>query len=186
MREKRASTEEAVERKKARIRAYNARPEVKARKRAYASKPEVVAARKAYYRRPEVLARYKERSGTEAHREYCKQWRQTPSGKQKLKASGLRQSSFTEELRSTLLEAQGFACAVCGRPFTSEKNIHADHCHETGVPRGLLCNLCNVAEGLIKKTGLSPREFGERLRNYLEATPCSSLNQTSGSPVKEF
>lgn len=140
--------------------------------RKYNSKPEVVAKRKAYYQRPEVKQRYKDRANTERQKAYMKEWRQSESGKASLKAAGLRQRAFTLEMWETLRRLQGNACAICRRPFGDDlRKIHADHCHDTKEPRGLLCQNCNHAEGQIKKTGLTPEEFAKRLQHYLDSPP---------------
>lgn len=57
---------------------------------------------------------------------------------------------------NALLREQGGVCAVCGK---GEPNAHGrtgkqfrlavDHCHETGAVRGLLCQKCNRAIGLL-------------------------------------
>lgn len=57
---------------------------------------------------------------------------------------------------NALLRKQGGVCAVCGK---DEPNAHGrtgkqfrlavDHCHETGAVRGLLCQKCNRAIGLL-------------------------------------
>ena len=36
-------------------------------------------------------------------------------------------------------------CAICG----SEDKLRLDHCHATGFIRGVLCNSCNLALGLL-------------------------------------
>ncbi len=42
-------------------------------------------------------------------------------------------------------------CAICHKPAPTEKPFFVvDHDHETGMVRGLLCNSCNVALGLLK------------------------------------
>jgi hypothetical protein len=57
----------------------------------------------------------------------------------------------------TMLREQGGVCAVCGK---DEPNAHGrtgkqfrlavDHCHKTGEVRGLLCQKCNRAIGLLE------------------------------------
>lgn len=43
------------------------------------------------------------------------------------------------------LDEQGGVCAICRFPCTRE--LAVDHCHKTGVVRGLLCSGCNTALG---------------------------------------
>lgn len=150
------------------------------RQRRYNAKPEVQARRKAYYRQPEVLARYKARTEAGAQKEYMRQWRQSESGKRKLKESGLRQRGWTLELWETMIKLQGNKCAVCRSAFPDNyREIHADHCHESMQPRGLLCQPCNLAEGLIRKTGLDPEEFGRRLSLYVGNPPAARVGSES-------
>ncbi len=42
-------------------------------------------------------------------------------------------------------------CAICGtdKPAGKGARLHVDHCHETGRVRGLLCQRCNGAIGLL-------------------------------------
>lgn len=163
MARKRVLTPEQREAQRLRQRRYNATPEAKAK-------------RAEYYRRPEVQARYKARAESGAQKEYLKQWRASEHGKMTLKAGGLRQRGFTLELWETLLSLQGNACAICRKPFPDNyREIHADHCHEHNLPRGLLCQACNHAEGQIRKTGLTPEEFGRRLAAYLGNPPAARV-----------
>jgi hypothetical protein len=49
-----------------------------------------------------------------------------------------------------LLERQGGTCAICPRTADSQKRrLHVDHDHSTGKVRGLLCDQCNRAVGLL-------------------------------------
>lgn len=48
-----------------------------------------------------------------------------------------------------LLQKQDEKCAICKKDFET-KTPHVDHCHTTGVVRGLLCHNCNTAIGLVK------------------------------------
>lgn len=42
-----------------------------------------------------------------------------------------------------MLNAQGGACAICKLPEPINKKFDVDHCHATGIVRGLLCTSCN-------------------------------------------
>ncbi len=79
-------------------------------------------------------------------------WNQT----YKLKRMGLTPEQFQE-----LLEAQGYACAMCREPFRQNQRICIDHDHSCCPPstpsrccgkcvRGLLCLTCNIALGYIE------------------------------------
>ena len=165
-------TPEQVELKRLRVKAYNARPEV-------------IARRHEYYMRPEVRAKYIERNKNGEQREYMKAWRQSPTGKAALKEAGLRQRGFTLALWEQLRALQGNACAICRRQFDDDlRFIHADHCHDTELPRGLLCQACNHAEGQIKRTGLSPLEYARRLSAYLESPPAKEVAEMTPNPER--
>ena len=48
---------------------------------------------------------------------------------------------------------QNHSCAICGlHEQESPKALAVDHCHITGIIRGLLCSNCNRAIGLLKDT----------------------------------
>jgi len=49
----------------------------------------------------------------------------------------------------SILKQQGGGCKTCG--YSSPKHhLSIDHCHKTGVVRGLLCPWCNLALGYVK------------------------------------
>jgi len=51
----------------------------------------------------------------------------------------------------TLLKLQYNRCAICRKHVMNlPKRLYVDHCHKTGKIRGLLCNSCNTALGLLK------------------------------------
>ncbi len=58
---------------------------------------------------------------------------------------------ITEQDFWDMLDEQEHKCALCTKPFTTLKqnDCHIDHCHETGVVRGLLCMKCNVGLGMM-------------------------------------
>lgn len=53
------------------------------------------------------------------------------------------------------LADQGGVCAICGKPETwrhrkgTACSLSVDHCHESGVIGGLLCQKCNAAIGML-------------------------------------
>lgn len=82
-----------------------------------------------------------------------------------------RNFGITLEDYNTLLEAQGGACAVCGKLNGSDihsgertKQLSVDHDHKTGAIRGLLCNDCNRAIGQLQENP----EILRKAADYLE------------------
>lgn len=77
---------------------------------------------------------------------------------------------ISEQDYDRMFQGQGGLCAICGHPESKGRGAGAgrlcvDHCHTTGVVRGLLCTLCNSAIGKL-------RDDPAILRNaiaYLEA-----------------
>lgn len=87
--------------------------------------------------------------------------------KQRTKTLRKAHPDATIELYEQLRREQGAECAVCGLPESDNRNgrLHLDHDHKDGGGiRGLLCNRCNMALGLML-------DEPERLRaaaDYLE------------------
>ena len=81
-------------------------------------------------------------------------------------ARNLRNVGLTLEDYDTMLAGQGGGCAICGNHESGDKRtprFHVDHCHATGVVRGLLCSSCNLGLG---KFADSPERL-ERAALYL-------------------
>lgn len=67
-----------------------------------------------------------------------------------------RRTGFTPEVFSAKLKAQEGACYICQRLFADlpKRDVCADHDHETGSPRGILCRTCNVMLGSAKDSSI--------------------------------
>ena len=73
--------------------------------------------------------------------------------KEKGRRNKLKQSyGITLEQYESLLRAQNHKCAICEKDETQvqRNRLFVDHCHVTGVVRGLLCHPCNSAIGFLK------------------------------------
>lgn len=78
----------------------------------------------------------------------------------------------TAEHFDQLLDAQGGCCAICEQTPTAEAGRastqwNVDHCHGTGVVRGLLCRGCNVGIGQLKDDPQLVRRAAEYVEHYL-------------------
>jgi Recombination endonuclease VII len=65
---------------------------------------------------------------------------------------------------------QNYSCAICESKTNKTTgtrefwNFSVDHCHDSGKVRGILCNNCNRALGLLQDSA----ELLQRAKNYLE------------------
>jgi Recombination endonuclease VII len=80
-----------------------------------------------------------------------------------------RNYGITLEDYEAMFTSQGNCCAICRRE-PGNRPLHVDHCHDSGVVRGLLCHQCNWYLGTIE----ADRGVLERLLEYLK---------TNNSPV---
>lgn len=108
-----------------------------------------------------------------------------------------------KEEKQKFYDAQNGLCPVCGRELDKDVlSNHLDHDHELNGPkagkvRGLLCNLCNAAEGQMKhkfsRSGLKGRDVDylvwlENLLAYLRTdyTQNNIHPNFVGDKAKEF
>lgn len=66
-----------------------------------------------------------------------------------------RNYGINMDVYEQMLNEQNHLCKICGEEGFTMANYHSmklvvDHCHSTGVVRGLLCHNCNRALGLLK------------------------------------
>lgn len=86
-----------------------------------------------------------------------------PNYRDKQKGWNLGRYGITIEEFEAMKTKQNNLCAICQLDFV--KTPHVDHCHETGLVRGLLCSNCNTAIGLMND---SPQIL-ERAIHYLSS-----------------
>lgn len=74
-----------------------------------------------------------------------------------LRASDLRKDfGISLDVYQQMFVQQKGVCAICKRPERSMRNgkvkwLAVDHCHKTGVVRGLLCEACNTSGGRMEE-----------------------------------
>jgi hypothetical protein len=92
------------------------------------------------------------------------------ANKEKVAAySRFRNTGVTQEQYDGAYLKQKGVCAICSGVEASGKRLAADHCHTTGVFRGLLCMKCNTAIGKLNDDAV----LVKKALNYLKETQCS-------------
>lgn len=77
--------------------------------------------------------------------------RRTPEGQRKSRDRDLRRHYGIGLIDlERMIRAQENRCGICSEEFQSDKHTHVDHCHFTGVIRGILCSSCNLMLGHAK------------------------------------
>lgn len=75
-------------------------------------------------------------------------------------------TGFSPELVQQRMEEQGGRCAICRNELQPGKRTHADHCHETGTCRGMLCRDCNWALGWMKDSPERMRAAADYIEHW--------------------
>lgn len=99
---------------------------------------------------------------------YLSYWRMPETIRRVVNYRFLKAYRITLDQYEELLLRQDGKCAICGTDKPTKngktKRLAVDHCHTTGRIRGLLCNRCNLAIGLLK----DDLALVEKVRQYLE------------------
>lgn len=99
-------------------------------------------------------------------------------------AQAVKKYGISYETYCEMLALQNGVCAICSDPPSGRtKRLSVDHCHNTGIVRGLLCNRCNRSLGLLK----DDREVLKKAIKYLDQhdlTP-ATVSATSQEPLDE-
>lgn len=80
----------------------------------------------------------------------------------------LRYYGIRIEEYDRMISDQKNACQICGRKEEAKRQNHinhlcVDHCHKTGMVRGLICNGCNIALPAIERDP----DWGRKAKAYL-------------------
>jgi hypothetical protein len=98
---------------------------------------------------------HKTEKGKVALKKGFEKYSKTDNGRNKIRKAvrnhNRKKNGFTPEMFNNMLFEQDFKCGIC---FV-EINIssHADHDHETGIARGILCSSCNTLLGRLESVG---------------------------------
>lgn len=125
-----------------------------------------------------------------AHRsEFSRSWRDRNPEKAQILARRtsinrrFKKHGLTQEQYISLLASQNNVCAACHEtPVTSAvrnsaiafDNFVIDHCHASGVVRGIVCNTCNVALGMIRDNPNTARKLAAYLEAFNSRLNCGS------------
>lgn len=109
---------------------------------------------------------YKSKKAKDGLRSECKKcfskkYKNTPD-KNRLLRYGITVNEY-----HTMLLSQKNKCLIC----KEEKELLVDHCHETGIVRGLVCHLCNTGIGMLKD---STELLANALQYLIRATKTNS------------
>jgi hypothetical protein len=74
-------------------------------------------------------------------------WKSNPGFRERWRARRRRAYGLVAQDYERMLREQNGVCAICGRK--SRRELCVDHCHATQRVRGLLCDKCNTALGLL-------------------------------------
>jgi hypothetical protein len=93
------------------------------------------------------------------NRERVRAWDREKSRRYTLAKYGLTETDYEQ-----IVETQSGKCRIC-RCVPADRLV-VDHCHDTGIVRGLLCRTCNSAIGQLSDSPLLLRTAAD----YLEST----------------
>ncbi len=80
---------------------------------------------------------------------------------------------ITDQQFRAMIVAQSNGCAACGDALAAlpPKHIHVDHDHSTGAVRGVLCQGCNTAIGLLRDSPSRAMKVASYLRRNAPTLP---------------
>jgi len=130
-------------------------------------------------RRAEKLKASRQRylRNIDQRRKYARDWYRWHS-ERNLECKIRKKFGITFEQKRAILTAQGGTCAICkGDNSNSKRDWHIDHCHKSGVVRGILCHGCNTALGSFKD---SPEILAAAIEYLCRQSPAESVGYPQG------
>jgi Recombination endonuclease VII len=103
--------------------------------------------RRAHPEKGREYSRRYDKKHPEKKREYSRRYRRAHLEEVR-ERNRRRRYSITQGTFDSMLLAQGGCCAICAQP-PNGKGLGVDHDHNNGTVRGLLCDKCNTAIGLL-------------------------------------
>ena len=103
---------------------------------------------KRYYKRHKTKILEKQ-SKNEAFKQYRKEYFQKNKDKI-MNDFYVKKYGITQQDKLNMLKNQGDVCMICKIKLLTLREAFVDHDHKTGKIRGILCNTCNRALGLLK------------------------------------
>lgn len=86
-----------------------------------------------------------------------------------------RKYGITGEQYASMVAAQSGLCAICGGS-PGRYGLSVDHCHASGVVRGLLCVPCNTSLGKMKDSPARLRAAAEYLEQRVNGIVATGAN----------
>ena len=85
--------------------------------------------------------------------------------KEDIRRDNLRKYGVTPEQVSSMAEEQEQRCLICKKETVV---LCVDHCHQTGVVRGLLCHACNLGIGIFQDDPQKLRDAADYIESSKE------------------
>lgn len=116
------------------------------------------------------------KNNPESRKKSQEKYRQTDKYRYSYVSSHLKRTyGITYENYLEIYKSQGEVCAICGRTelrrsYENKREqllpLFVDHCHTSGVVRGLLCSKCNTGLGMFEDNKQSLSKAISYLKGY--------------------
>ena len=114
---------------------------------------------------PKPLTEYNEHKSRSGHQNYCRECQKIDK---RFRRYGVTKHWYEEKLKEQ--DGRCMGCKIHVDDYRKEHKVHThlvvDHCHETGKPRGLLCNNCNVALGCARDDPQTLSRLAKYIRKF--------------------